>query len=129
MPKFPKKYKLSSHKSIELLFKQNVSFFIYPFRIVWHTKTDSSKQNVVFLFSVPKTKFKHAVKRNQIKRRIKEAVRLNKHIIETQASELNIEVHIAFVYVANTVLPYEQIQKSIISIFEKFVNELITNEM
>jgi len=120
---FPKKYCLSSHKSIKLLFKQNNSLFVYPFRIVWSINSIESIPNLAFLFSVPKAKIKLAVKRNRIKRCTKEAVRLNKHSFETKILELNISANIAFIYIANAVLPYNQIQKSVITIFEKLEKE------
>ena len=54
------------------------------------------------LVSVPKRFFKRAVKRNFLKRRIRESYRLQKDL-------LSVPVDIAFIYVAREVLPYDAI--------------------
>ena len=54
------------------------------------------------LVSVPKRFFKRAVKRNLLKRRIRESYRLQKDL-------LSVPVDIAFIYVAREVLPYDAI--------------------
>ena len=54
------------------------------------------------LVSVPKRFFKRAVKRNLLKRRIRESYRLQKDL-------LPVPVDIAFIYVDREVLPYDTI--------------------
>ena len=54
------------------------------------------------LVSVPKRYFKRAVKRNLLKRRIRESYRLQKEILPAP-------VDIAFLYQAREVLPYDEI--------------------
>ena len=55
------------------------------------------------LVSVPKKMFKRAVKRNLLKRRIREAYRRNKHLLGSSG------VDILFVYCTKEVLPYSAI--------------------
>ncbi|HEX7367624.1 MAG TPA: ribonuclease P protein component [Pelobium sp.] len=76
---FQKEERLCSKKLLDELFKNGSSFLFYPFRLTWLTSPDEHQifpaQVVV---AVPKKRFKHSVDRNLIKRRIKEAYRLNK---------------------------------------------------
>ena len=57
------------------------------------------------LVSVPKRNFKRAVKRNLLKRRIRESYRLQKGL-------LSVPVDVLFVYLDREVLPFEDIYAS-----------------
>ena len=57
------------------------------------------------LVSVPKRSFKRAVKRNLLKRRIRESYRLQKELLPAG-------MDIAFIYVSREVLPFEDIYSS-----------------
>ena len=57
------------------------------------------------LISVPKRNFKRAVKRNLLKRRIRESYRLQKDLLPAG-------MDIAFVYISREVLPFEDVYAS-----------------
>lgn len=80
---FGKAERLCSHKVIEALFAGgNKSFSAYPIRAIFMPKErcdEASRCQV--LISVSKRHFKHAVDRNRVKRQIREAYRLNKHLL------------------------------------------------
>ena len=78
MYSFKKEERLCNVKLIEKLFTEGSSFLVYPFRIVWLSEVNASSYPVQVLISVPKKRFKRAVDRNLIKRRIREVYRLNK---------------------------------------------------
>lgn len=103
---FPKEERLSSKKSIKELFSRGSSFFIYPFKVIYLTGNSPVPQ---VLFTVPKKSFKKAVDRNIVRRRLKEAYRLNKQIILPD-QEKTLSLSIAFVYVAKEILPYKQLE-------------------
>jgi ribonuclease P protein component len=77
---FSKKERLSSKILIRELFTKGSSFYLYPFKVVYLPLTDNSVTSVTHqvLFTVPKRRFKKAVVRNFIRRRMREAYRLNK---------------------------------------------------
>lgn len=107
-----KKERLSSVTQIEKLFKEGRSFVLFPFKIYYTPTADTFNKIVV---SVPKRKFKKAVDRNTLKRRIKEAYRTNKHI---DAVGLNI----AIVYLANEKLDFITIKNKLILALQRLNN-------
>lgn len=75
---FSAKERLKSKKKIEELFKNGSSFFTHPFLVKYLPATGSDCNQIVI--TVPKKYVRSAVMRNRIKRRIREAYRLNKHL-------------------------------------------------
>ena len=72
--KFGKSIKLCSETKISELFREGAIVYNHPFKTCYR----SNNLNVSrVLISVPKRAFKRAVDRNFIKRRIREALRLN----------------------------------------------------
>jgi ribonuclease P protein component len=114
---FKKDESLCSVKVIETLFDRknsaNGGVFAYPLRVVFqpHAEIESSEniatnnqKQTQILVSVPKRQFKHAVDRNLIRRRIKEAYRLHKNLLSGKFS-------IAFIYIGKGIEQYEVIEK------------------
>ena len=62
--------------------KKGETFFHYPFKVVYQNiaSEEGNMQPNAVMVSVPKRNFKRAVKRNLLKRRIRESYRLNKEI-------------------------------------------------
>ena len=69
-------------------------------------------------FTVPKRSFKHAVVRNRLKRRMREAYRLNKYMLNENYSRNHV-INIVFIYTGKEELSYAKIQKSIQKILFK----------
>lgn len=80
---FSKAERLCSKKLIERLFGgEGKSFPAFPLRVVYMPLTEEEMAaDVSILVSVPKKRFKRAVKRNRVKRQVREAYRRNKHIL------------------------------------------------
>lgn len=77
---FPLKEHLKSKKVIERLYAEGSSVTAYPLRAVFIEQTiEEQDVTAAILISVAKKRFRHAVDRNLVKRRIREAYRTSKH--------------------------------------------------
>ena len=111
----PKEQRLYKKKAIQLLFEKGKGFNFYPFRVVVHAHTSENDEPSIprFLVSVSKKRFHHAVKRNRVKRLVREAWRRNKSELIVTCENQKITFDIALVYTATIILPYEEIEKKI----------------
>jgi ribonuclease P protein component len=115
---FSKDERLNSKVSIEELFKKGNSFFKYPFKVIYGKALSEEKFIIKLLISVPKRTFKKAVDRNSIKRLIREAYRLNKHILYDSEKIGPSSMNIALIYNAKSILSYQEIERKIILILQ-----------
>lgn len=123
MPKhtLPHAERLRSLGAIRRLFESGQSGFIYPFRYVWYAEVDEVP-SVEVLFSVPKKFHKRANKRNILRRRTKEAYRLQKMLIHRLTENTNLDM--ALIYSSKEVLPYKTIENAVRKILEQVAGRL-----
>ena len=107
---FNKAERVTGEKRIESLFSSGHSFVAYPMRVVFLKTENSALPLVSILISVPKKRIKSAVKRNRIKRLIRETYRLNKHRIELNDCHLDV----AFIYVKDDLPDCATVEKGMI---------------
>lgn len=115
---FTKRERICSMKEIEILVTRGKSLFHYPFKVNY-LRVERDKDgdcDTGVLISVPKRNFKKAVKRNLLKRKIRESYRLNKQILLPVADK---KIHVMFVYVSRQVLDYSEIEASVKEILNK----------
>ena len=102
-----KKEKLCSTVAVEQLFMRGsdtTGALDYPLRAVWRPNPRRhSDAPVAFLISVPKKRLRHAVDRVAMRRRIREADRLQRHLYPMPPGT---RFDLAFVYVADRLMPY-----------------------
>lgn len=116
--------RLNSKNSITTLFSQGHSFVVYPYRVVFSELDDKQQAHAAILVSVPKKKFKRAVKRNLIRRRIKESYRLNKHnLLDTLQNE-NKQIGIAFIYLDKEVREYNNLNTKMREVLQLLINKV-----
>lgn len=97
-----KSERLDKKKLIEKLFGGGArSFSVFPLRVVYLALDNVQDEHAAILVSVSKRRFKRAVKRNRVKRQIREAYRLNKQPLLQTLKEHNLHIAIAFIYLSD----------------------------
>ncbi len=120
---FTKNERLCSQKLIDVLMQRsNPSFLNFPCVFVWHEVPLPPSIKVQVMISVSKKKYKLAVDRNHLKRLLREAYRLNKHLLYDQLEGKQIIVHIN--YIASKVLTFQAIQEAMVTSLIKIAHEL-----
>ncbi|MGD9557921.1 MAG: ribonuclease P protein component [Mangrovibacterium sp.] len=105
-----KEERLCSKKLIGSLFLEGESFFIFPLKVVYLKSDLPGGGPVQAAFAVSRKNFKRAVKRNLLKRRMREAYRLNKQILSQ--SEDRVPLAVMFIYAAREEKDYRIIERS-----------------
>ena len=118
----PRTERLRSLGAVRRMFESGESGFIFPFRYVWFAEADD-RMSAEVLFSVPKKFHKRANRRNLLRRRAKEAYRLNKRLLLAEGGK-TAAVDVALIYSSKEVLPYKTIQNAVRRILETVVEHL-----
>jgi ribonuclease P protein component len=108
---FPKEEKLKSRKTIELLFLKGKSLKKFPVRLNFLPLNESLVSQAGFV--VPKKNFKSAVDRNRIKRQLKEAYRLHKHLLNDFSE---VKYALLFIYIGSEKKSFKSIEKAVITL-------------
>ena len=104
-----KEERLSWKRYIDLLFEKGQSFVAFPLRVVYLPMEEEMPARASFLVSVPK---KRAVKRNLIKRQVREAYRVRKYDLLEPLEAKNKGMLIAFLYLDKEIHPYAVMEKA-----------------
>ncbi|GGK84880.1 ribonuclease P protein component [Rufibacter glacialis] len=119
--RFPREERLRSKKLIEQLFREGSSFNSYPLRFVALHVPGPAELPVQVLVSVSKRNFKKAVDRNRIKRQLREAYRLHKHVL-SQPSTPEGTWYIGILYIGKEKNPFNVICKKLNSGLERLIS-------
>jgi len=120
---FAKQERICNRNDFNLLFSDGESVFSYPFRCVF-CKKESDKVLVRLAVSISKKKFKLATDRNRIKRRIREAYRLEKQELYHFIPKSSITLDILIIYTENKILNYPQFRKGIQGMIKKVLSKI-----
>lgn len=118
--KLPRSERLRTLGAVRRMFESGESGFVYPFRYVWFAEADVLP-SVEVLFSVPKKFHKRANRRNLLRRRTKEAYRLQKQVVRN-GEPVNLDL--ALIYSSKEVLPYKTIANAVRKVLESVVERL-----
>lgn len=116
----PRSERLRSLGAVRRLFECGESGFVFPFRYVWYAEPDT-EPSVEVLFTVPKKFHKRANRRNLLRRRTKEAYRLQKQIVRNGAT---VNLDLALIYSSKEVLLYKVIANAVRKILEHVAERL-----
>ncbi len=123
--KLDKRFILRNRSDIQQIFN-NGEIVNYEYLKVIFSIDNQNLQKGLFLFvSVPKRQIHKAYKRNLLKRRIKEAFRLNTHNLKRIAIENNLNIKIAIVYSTQIMCDYKTIENKIIVSLQNISSKIL----
>lgn len=125
MNTFTKEERLCSRKSIDLLFKNGSSFLLYPFRVSYLLTDTSCKFPAQIVINVSKKRYKRAVDRNLIKRRCREAYRLQKESeLYTALNNPDQLLLLSVQFVGKKIYDYSFFEKKMTGALKKLISAL-----
>ncbi len=115
----PRNERLRTLGAVRRLFESGHAGFVYPFRYIWYAESDVDR-SVEVLFSTPKKFHKRANRRNLVRRRTREAYRLQKELLAVE----NVNLDMALVYSSKEILSQRSIAKSVRRILEAVTEQV-----
>jgi ribonuclease P protein component len=123
--KLPKSKLLRKNSDFEYLVNNGKSINFFPFRVFYEISEIRENDSVVKLaFSIGKKKINKAVKRNYLKRILKESYRNNKFLLEVPLLNKKQQLNLLIIYNAFLILNYLYLQKKIKSLFKIIENKI-----
>lgn len=122
---FTKEEKLKSRSAINSLFEPaNAELYTYPIKVRFRLTVQDEGALPKIGFIVPKRKFKNAVDRNTLKRRIREAYRLNNGELKTASINHKCHLEMMVMYISASEEQYPMINKAIIKIISLLISKI-----
>ena len=105
--------RLNKKRLIDQLFVgDGKSLLAFPLRMVYMT-SGGGDPTASMLVSVPKKRFKRAVKRNRVKRQVREAYRRNKRILVPVLEAKNLSAAMAFIWLGDTLVESSLVEEKV----------------
>lgn len=114
---------LKKRNEINILFTKGNKQIFYCINLYSHIQNKEENEIKIFI-SVPKKKIPKANKRNLIKRRIKENIRLYINDVKTTCKDKKICLYLGFVYNKSYIEDFSTIKETINTTFIKIKQEL-----
>lgn len=130
--KLSKWERICSRTQLEKLFTggKSKSFSVFPLRVVYllTDQPDGDLQHVApvkMMVSVSKRHFKRAVKRNRVKRQVREAYRLNKEIVvSSMADSPNRQLLLGFIWMSDELHDTDTVARSMQVLLKRVADKL-----
>lgn len=119
-----KEERLCSQKLIDSLFNngKSRSLSAFPVRAVYMSTPSVDSARVKMMVSVPKRLFKRAVKRNRIKRQLREAYRKNKQLLDNAMQATDQTLLVAFIWLSDRLYTSSDVEERVKTILQR-INE------
>ena len=119
----PKTERLCGKTAVVGLFEHGKSLSAGCLRCKYMIRADEGPSRIVV--SVPKRHFKRAVKRNRVKRQIREAYRLNKEILyHSPRSTHHSQLFLAFIWQSDEILPTAVVEERMKNLLTRLSEKL-----
>lgn len=130
--KLSKRERICGRTLLEKLFTggKSKSFSVFPLRVVYllTNQPDGDLQHeapVKMMVSVSKRHFKRAVKRNRVKRQVREAYRLNKEIVvSAMADSPNRQLLLGFIWMSDELHDTDTVERSMQVLLKRVADKL-----
>jgi len=97
----------------------------FPIRVVYRlVEPQPNAAQIQMLVSVPKKHFKRAVKRNRVKRQIREAYRKHKHVLWDKASEGDKALLLSFIWLDDNLHDSTEIESCVTRLLTRIAEKL-----
>lgn len=125
---FRKEERICRKIEIDKLFNRggSRSMAAFPVRLVYlKTDAEAGVPDVRVLVSVSKKCFKRAVKRNRVKRQLREAFRLNKGILYEQLEQQEgTALLIALIWIDDKLWPTSEVEKKVVNLMHRLSEKI-----
>ena len=122
---FGKNERLTNRKDIGLLFDEGRFLVVKPLKVLYRFSDSRGNNPLKVLITIPKRKFKHAVTRNRLRRIIREAYRLNRHLLSARLDPEKPVLMLAFIYIGDREnLTYPEVELPLKNVLLQLADEL-----
>ena len=128
----PQRERINSRKLIDRLFKGggSKSMSAFPLRVVYmieEVEADSHEPLAKIMVSVPKRYFKRAVKRNRVKRLVREAYRCNKHLLVDTLSQTDprLALSLCFIWTDDSLRKYSEVAVKTANLLGRIADKIV----
>lgn len=101
------------------------SLLAFPLRLVYlPVEAEVASERVSLLISVPKKRFRRAVKRNRVKRQVREAYRRNKHLLLDKLAEVDKHLIVGMIWLGDELVSSVELEQRVQNLLQRLVERI-----